>query len=42
VAALIESGILTAKTDRAPLQLAFPATLAPRLFPGLFPDKVRD
>jgi Fic family protein len=42
VATLIESGILTAKTDRAPLQLAFPAILAPRLFPGLFPDKVCD
>ncbi len=42
VAALIESGILTAKTDRAPLALAFPAKLAPRLFPGLFPNKAPD
>jgi Fic family protein len=39
VSALIEHGVLTAATARAPLRLAFPATLAPRWMPGLFPDK---
>lgn len=37
VSALIEYGALIAKTDRAPLHLAFPATLASRWMPGLFP-----
>jgi Fic family protein len=39
VSALIEKGVLTAETARAPLRLAFPATLAPRWMPGLFPEK---
>jgi len=39
VSALIEKGVLTAETARAPLRLAFPATLAPRWLPGLFPEK---
>jgi Fic family protein len=39
IAALIEKGVLTAETPRAPLRLAFPATLAPRWMPGLFPEK---
>jgi Fic family protein len=39
VSALIEKGVLTAETPRAPLRLAFPATLAPRWMPGLFPEK---
>jgi Fic family protein len=39
VSALIEKGVLTAQTPRAPLRLAFPATLAPRWMPGLFPEK---
>jgi Fic family protein len=39
VAALIEKGVLTSESARAPLRLAFPATLAPRWMPGLFPDK---
>jgi Fic family protein len=39
VSALTEHGVLTAKSPRAPLRLAFPATLAPRWMPGLFPDK---
>jgi Fic family protein len=39
VAALIEKEVLTAETPRAPLHLAFPATLASRWMPGLFPEK---
>jgi Fic family protein len=39
VSALIEHSVLTAASPRAPLRLAFPATLAPRWMPGLFPDK---
>jgi hypothetical protein len=39
VAALIEKGVLTWAGARAPLRLAFPATLAPRWMPGLFPEK---
>jgi len=39
VSALTEHGVLTAASPRAPLRLAFPATLAPRWMPGLFPDK---
>jgi Fic family protein len=39
ISALIEKGVLTAETPRAPLRLAFPATLAPRWMPGLFPEK---
>lgn len=38
VSALVKRGVLTAETDRAPLRLAFPATLAPRWMPGLFPE----
>ncbi len=36
--ALIDSGALTSTSTRAPLQLAFPAKLAGRWMPGLFPD----
>jgi hypothetical protein len=39
VSSLIEKGVLTAATTRAPLKLAFPATLASRWMPGLFPDR---
>ena len=39
VSALIERGVLTADSARAPLRLVFPATLAPRWMPGLFPEK---
>jgi Fic family protein len=39
VAALIERGVLTSESSRAPLHLAFPATLASRWMPGLFPDR---
>jgi len=39
VAALLDYGVLTSVGPRDPLFLAFPATLAPRWMPGLFPDK---
>lgn len=39
VSSLIERGVLTAETSRAPLHLTFPATLASRWMPGLFPEK---
>ncbi|ABE64699.1 conserved hypothetical protein [Nitrobacter hamburgensis X14] len=35
--ALVERGILTASTHRAPLRLAFPADVAERWFPNLYP-----
>jgi len=38
VAGLIERGVLVAESSRAPLNLAFPATLASRWMPGLFPE----
>jgi hypothetical protein len=41
VSDLIKAGVLTAKTTRAPLHLAFPATLASRWMPGLFPEKTQ-
>lgn len=37
--ALLDRGILTSPTTRAPLRLAFPATLAGRWMPGLFSEK---
>jgi len=39
VSALIEKNVLTADGPRAPLRLAFPAALAARWMPGLFPEK---
>jgi Fic family protein len=39
VSALIEQGVLTSESTRAPLRLAFPAALASRWMPGLFPEK---
>lgn len=36
--ALLESGILTSESTRAPLRLAFPVKLAMRFLPGLFPN----
>jgi len=39
VSALSEQGVVTSETTRAPLRLAFPATLASRWMPGLFPDR---
>jgi Fic family protein len=37
--AMIERGVLTTEGTHAPLRLAFPAALAARWMPGLFPDK---
>ena len=37
-AGLIDIGAVKSKSSRAPLQLAFPAKLAGRWMPGLFPD----
>jgi len=39
--ALTDRGVLTADGARAPLRLVFPATLASRWMPGLFPEKVK-
>jgi Fic family protein len=39
VSALTEHGVLTSESTRAPLHLAFPAALAARWMPGLFPDR---
>jgi Fic family protein len=39
VSALLEQGVLISESMRAPLRLAFPATLASRWVPGLFPEK---
>jgi Fic family protein len=39
VSALLERGVLLSESTRAPLRLAFPATLAARWMPGLFPEK---
>jgi Fic family protein len=41
VSALVDRGVLTSDSPRAPLRLTFPATLASRWMPGLFPDKVQ-
>src|SRR6202142_2226052 len=40
VSALMERGVLTADSARAPVRLVFPAALASRWMPGLFPEKV--
>jgi hypothetical protein len=39
VAALIERGVIVSESTRAPLRLAFPAKLASRWMPGLFPER---
>jgi Fic family protein len=39
VSALIERDVLVSDSTRAPLRLAFPAKLAPRWMPGLFPER---
>ena len=41
VASLVESGAVTAETSRSDLMIAFPAKLAGRWMPGLFPEKQR-
>ena len=40
VSALIDQGVLISESTRAPLRLAFPAALASRWMPGLFPEKI--
>jgi hypothetical protein len=42
VAALTDKGVVTAEGTRAPLRLAFPAALASRWMPGLFPERFDD
>jgi Fic family protein len=39
LSALVERGVLLSESTRAPLRLAFPASLASRWMPGLFPEK---
>ena len=39
VASLTKYGVVTSATTRAPLRLAFPAALASKWLPGLFPDQ---
>jgi Fic family protein len=39
VSSLVDKGVLTSESPRAPLRLAFPATLASRWMPGLFPER---
>ena len=39
ISALIERGVITAHTTRSDLHIAFPATLAGRWMPGLFPPQ---
>lgn len=38
VASLIDAGVLKSDSTRAPLRIAFPAALAGRWMPGLFPE----
>jgi Fic family protein len=40
VSALLERGVLVSETTRTPLRLAFPAALAARWMPGLFPERL--
>ena len=40
--ALLKAEALTSDNDRAPLRLAFPARLASRWMPGLFPEQAGD
>ena len=37
---LLDRGVLTSESTRAPLRLAFPASLAHRWMPGLFPERI--
>jgi Fic family protein len=39
ISGLIDHGVVTAETSKAPLRVCFPATLASRWMPGLFPDR---
>jgi hypothetical protein len=38
--ALLDNGVLTSSGPRDPLHLAFPAALASRWMPGVFPDRI--
>ncbi len=38
--ALVDLGVLASDSSRAPLRIAFPATLAGRWMPGLFPERL--
>jgi Fic family protein len=40
VSVLLDRGVLASKGPRDPLTLAFPAALAPRWMPGLFPEQI--
>jgi len=40
VSALVDKGVLVSENPRAPLRLAFPASLATRWMPGLFPEQL--
>ncbi|MBV9998488.1 MAG: hypothetical protein JO015_05165 [Verrucomicrobia bacterium] len=39
ISALTDAGVLVSDSTRAPLRLAFPAALAARRMPGLFPER---
>jgi Fic family protein len=39
ISALTQQGVLTSESSRAPVRLVFPASLAARWLPGLFPEK---
>jgi Fic family protein len=39
IALLADKGVITSDSSRAPIRLAFPASLAARWMPGLFPEK---
>ena len=40
VAALVDKGVLVSDSPRSPLRLVFPAALAARWMPGLFPEQI--
>jgi hypothetical protein len=40
VSTLLDRGVLVSESTRAPLRLAFPAALASRWMPGLFPGRI--
>jgi Fic family protein len=42
VSALLGQGVLVSESPRSPLRLAFPASLASRWMPGLFPEAEKD
>jgi Fic family protein len=42
LSALVDKGILVSDSPKGPVRLAFPASIAARWMPGLFPDKQPD